>query len=350
MSQGLPDLPDEPPADTPRTAWDDWHNAVRDEVVPEFVSWFSYELSGVQLLPALHHLAKLSAPGRKALSDLVLASLVQWEAGWQSATITKVAGADWRTTITSPLKYWLTRLPWLTDGSPVEPLRRRWLVPESLLRNQRERYAHLDPLSLALARRLNVEPQLQRTVADLGLNVYPTENEWTGPELLDALAASCNDGRVPAGRFDVFVGLLRDAWRHLDPDEGLPRTFLVRSGQRKLSPRAGSELADVFLPDERGRARSLQEYGKPILEMEIYDARRTADALRALTGVNRACICLAGYFSTNTGLKWAWKAEVQSRDEVALARWFRSRIASTANTMPRGGNRTEAPACRRVRW
>ena len=53
---------------------------------------------------------------------------------------------------------------------------------------------------------------------------------------------------------------------------------------------------------------------------------------------------------TNTGLKWAWKAEVQSRDEVALARWFRSRIASTANTMPRGGNRTEAPACRRVRW
>ena len=61
-------------------------------------------------------------------------------------------------------------------------------------------------------------------------------------------------------------------------------------------------------------------------------------------------ICLAGYFSTNTGLKWAWKAEVQSRDEVALARWFRSRIASTANTMPRGGNRTEAPACRRVRW
>ena len=321
MSQGLPDLPDEPPADTPRTAWDDWHNAVRDEVVPEFVSWFSYELSGVQLLPALHHLAKLSAPGRKALSDLVLASLVQWEAGWQSATITKVAGADWRTTITSPLKYWLTRLPWLTDGSPVEPLRRRWLVPESLLRNQRERYAHLDPLSLALARRLNVEPQLQRTVADLGLNVYPTENEWTGPELLDALAASCNDGRVPAGRFDVFVGLLRDAWRHLDPDEGLPRTFLVRSGQRKLSPRAGSELADVFLPDERGRARSLQEYGKPILEMEIYDARRTADALRALTGVNRASMLEERYLID--GDPWTGVADgIPPLDETQYAAWL----------------------------
>ena len=58
MSQGFRNLPDEPPADTPRTAWDDWRNAVHNEVVPEFVSWFSYELSGVQLLPAIHHLAR----------------------------------------------------------------------------------------------------------------------------------------------------------------------------------------------------------------------------------------------------------------------------------------------------
>ena len=288
MSQGFRDLPDEPPADTPRTAWDDWRNTVRDEVVPEFVSWFSYDLSGVQLLPAIHHRAKLSAPGRRALSDLVLASLVQWETGWQSVTVTKVSGADWRTRITSPLKYWLTTLPWLTDGSAVEPLCRRWLVPESLLRGQRERYAHLDPLSLELARRLNAEASLQRTVADLGLNVYPTENEWTGPELLDALAAAWSGDRVPAGRFDVFLGQVRDAWRHLDPDKGLPGTFLVRTGQRKLSTRAVGELADVFLPDERSRARSLQEYGKPILEMEVSDARRTADALLAVTRVNRA--------------------------------------------------------------
>ena len=274
MSQGFRNLPDEPPADTPRAAWDDWRSAVRNEVVPEFVSWFSYELSGVQLLPAIHHLAELSAPGRKALSDLLLASLVHWEADWQSATITKVAGADWRTTIKSPLKYWLTTLPWLTDGSAVEPLRRRWLVPESLLRGQRERYAHLDPLSLELAHRLNAESELQRIVADLGLNVYPTENEWTGPELLDALAVAWTGDRVPAGRFDVFVGLVRHAWRHVDPDKGLPSTFLVRSGQRKLSPRAGSELEDVFLPDEGSRARSLQEYGIPTLEIGVHDAGR----------------------------------------------------------------------------
>ena len=321
MSRGFRDLPDEPPTDTPRTEWDDWRSIVRDEVVPEFVSWFSYELSGVQLLPALHHLAKLSAAGRGALSDLVLASLVQWETGWQSATIAKVSGADWRTTITSPLKYWLTTLPWLKDGSVVEPLHCRWLVPESLLRGQRERYAHLDPLSLELAHRLNAEPPLQRTVADLGLNVYPTENEWTGPELLDALAAAWNCGRVPAGRFDVFVGLVRDAWRHLDPDKGLPGTFLVRSGQRKLSSQAGSELADVFLPDERGRARSLQEYGKLILEMEVHDARRTADALRAVTGVNRASMLEERYLID--GEPWTGVVDgIPPLDETRYAPWL----------------------------
>ena len=178
MSQDYRHLPNRPPATTPRAAWDDWRNAVRAEVVPGFVSWFDYELSGVQLLPALHHLERLSASGRRALSDLVLASFAQWGAGWESVTITKVGGAYWRTTITSPLKHWLTTLPWLKDGTAVEPLRRRWLVPESLLRGQRERYAHLDPLTLELARRLNAEAGLQSTVARLGLNVYPTEDEW----------------------------------------------------------------------------------------------------------------------------------------------------------------------------
>ena len=63
---------------------------------------------------------------------------------------------------------------------------------------------------------------------------------------------------------------------------------------------------------------------------------------------NARGICLAGDFSTNTGLKWAWEAKVQSRERVAFDPMV-SRIASTV-TMPRGGNRTQPPACRRVRW
>ena len=288
VSQYSPPLPDKLPAATPRTAWDDWRNAVRAEAEPPYLGLFDYELSGVQLLPVIHHLAKLSSSGRKALSDLLFDSLAQWDAGWEAATISKISGTGWRTHVTSPLKYWLTTLPWLMDGPDAEPLGRRWLVPESLLQGQRERYAHLDPLSLELARRLSAEPRLQLTLAELGLNVYPTEEARTGPELLDALAAAWSGGRVPAGRFDVFLGQVREAWQHLDPDKGLPDTFLVRSGQRKFSTREGSELADAFLPDDRDRARSLQEYGKPVLEMRPPDARRKADALLAVTKVQRA--------------------------------------------------------------
>ena len=103
----------------------------------------------------------------------------------------------------------------------------------------------------------------------------------------------------------------------------------------------GAGLADYFVEEKRLA-------GTP--GDTVFVASDSLDSLRRAFPNYFAGICLAGYFSTNTGLKWAWKAEVQSRDEVALARWFRSRIASTANTMPRGGNRTEAPACRRVRW
>ena len=241
MSRGDRRLPNEPPATTPRTAWDDWRTAVRDEVVPEFVGQFAYTLSGVQLLPAIHHLAKLSAPGKKALSDLVLVSFTQWGAGWESVTITKVAGTRWRTTITSPLKHWLTTLSWLKDGSADVPLRRRWLVPESLLRGQRERYAHLDPLSLELARRLAAEAGLQSTAASLGLNIYPTENERTGPELLDTLAAAWSGGRVPAGRFDVFLG------------QGARCVAASRLGQRTSRHVSGQERAAQALDSSRRR-------------------------------------------------------------------------------------------------
>ena len=111
MSQDSPHLPRQAPSGTPGLAWDGWRDAAREEATPPYVGWFDYELSGVRLLPALHHLPKLSAKGRKALSDLVLASLPQWDDGWESVTITKVSGHDWRTRITSPLKYWLTTLP-----------------------------------------------------------------------------------------------------------------------------------------------------------------------------------------------------------------------------------------------
>ena len=279
---GSHDLPSKPPITTPQPAWDHWRNAVREQASPYYYSVFSYALSGVRLLPEIHHRARLSSSGRRILSQLVLASLAHWDAGWESAVIKKTSGNSWSTPVTSPLKYWLKTLLWLSDRSDVDqPLEFRWLVPESLLRGQRDRYSHLDPLSLDLARRLIAEPKLKDALVRLGLNVYPTEEDRTGPKLLDALATAWNANRVPAERFDVFLGQVRDAWAHFDPRDGLPARFLVRTGRRRFSARGSDELADVYLPDDRGRTRSLREREMPILEMHASHANSMAEPLAA---------------------------------------------------------------------
>lgn len=289
QGSGFHQLPNEPPMGVPQDAWDAWREAVRAQARPAYDGLFDYELTEVNLLPEIHHLTRLTASGRDALSRLLLASLTHWPPGWDSVAINKTTGYGWSARITSPLKHWLRTLPWLRDRITLEqPLHRRWMVPESYLRGQRERYSHLDPLSLDLTRRLSNDPQLKDALMALGLNVYPTEDDRTGPALLDALAAAWTAGRVPPGRFDVFLGQLRDAWKHLDPDKGLPHTFLVRTGRRQFSAHDGDELADIYLPDDRDRTRSLHEHGRHTLEMLPLDGRGKADALSAATNIKRA--------------------------------------------------------------
>ena len=272
QGSGFHELPGEPPGGTPQGAWDAWRGAMRGAARPSYEGFFEYELSEVRLLPEIHYLTRLSSSGRDSLSRLLLASLGHWATGWDSVAINKTTGHGWSRRITSPLKYWLKTLAWLGDRANVEePLRRRWLVPESYLRGHRERYSHLDPLSLDLARTLNDDPELRDALVALGLNVYPTEGDRTGPALLDALATAWTARKIPPGRFDVFLGQVRDAWKHLDPDEGLPDAFLVRAGRRTFSTREGNELADIYLPDDRDRTRSLQEHGKQTLEMRVLE-------------------------------------------------------------------------------
>jgi hypothetical protein len=60
----------------------------------------------------------------------------------------KTTGNPWFVQLTSPLAFFLSTEMWLCDRADVEvPLQRRWLVPESLLVGQYDRFAHLDPLS-----------------------------------------------------------------------------------------------------------------------------------------------------------------------------------------------------------
>ena len=288
MSEYDYSLPTEAPTGVPQEAWDAWREATREDAKPSYNSSFEYRLSGIQLLPELHYLQALSPSGRSALSRLLIASFEAWLGSWESVTIRKLQGYGWSCRITSPLKYWLRTLEWFDDGGIVKPLEHRWLIPASLLGNQRKRFRHLDPLTFNLARRLEDKQELSAVLQGLGLNVYPEEQDRTGPELLQALATAWTDKRIPPGRFDVFLGQVRDAWRHLDPNKGLPDALLVRTGRRTFSARGRGELADVYLPDNRERTQSLLQHGKHILEMHPSDARRKAQTLVASTDIKRA--------------------------------------------------------------
>ena len=289
MAQYDYDLPRTAPSGVPRDAWEAWRAAVRVEAAPEYVGPFDYRLEDVLDLPELHGCGDLSQGGRRAFSRLVVDSMRGWPGGWERAIVRKVGGEASLRRITSPLKHWLGATPWLSDGAGGERLLAdRWLVPMSLLRGQRERFRHLRPLSRELSRRLDGEAELLETLQRLGLNVYPTDGERIGPELLDALAEAWRTGRVLPGQFDVFLGQLRHAWQHLDEGRGLPGTFLVRTAHRRFEVVDGPGLAGAYLPNDAAKGRALREEDKPVLEMEVAQANRLAGMLVDATPVRLA--------------------------------------------------------------
>ena len=295
MSGSHAELPENAPATIPQLGWDDWRDVFRAEVNPGYAGEFEYEVKDIKQLPIvdLLHRDDIADPARRALADLILASLTHWEDGWEKVTIKKRKRWPWSQQITSPLKHWLSTLPWLDDGHDgrQKALRHRWLVPASLLRGPKGRFRHLSPLPLPLAYQLAEDEKLLRGLERLGLNVYPTEDALTGPSLLNALAdvAAKAPGAMPAGGFDVFLGQVRQAWRHLDPDQGLPERFVVRPKPRTFEVRTAAELKDVYLPDHSANTRSLREHGQPILAIRPVEANgNVGDRLYDEVRVRRA--------------------------------------------------------------
>ncbi|MDE0257254.1 MAG: DUF3883 domain-containing protein [Gammaproteobacteria bacterium] len=293
MEKASPMLPDMAPDSVPQSAWADWREAVLEQVKPRRDKDFPYELQDVCWLPLLHR-EDLDALTHAALSGLILTSLTRWPKGWDEVTIgLRHARWDWTQRITSPLKHWLSTAPWLHDIRPggeglaregLQPLHRRWFVPKSLLRGQISRFRHLSPLSLPLAQRLSEDEERLEVLEKLGLNVYPTDDDRTGPALLEALAdvaKALADGAgatghdaIPAGGFDVLLGQIRHGWRHLDLDEELPTRFIVRTKPRMLAVRSPKELSDVYLPGHGWRTRLLREHGQSIIAMRPEEASK----------------------------------------------------------------------------
>ena len=314
MGKASPKLPDKAPPGIPQAAWGHWREVAQGEVKPKHKGWFKYDLKNVKTLSPLHQ-NDIRNTARLALSNLILASLPHWKEGWDKVTIAKVKDQPFKQQITSPLKHWLSTVPWLVDDSnpqalrgDPQPLHRRWLVPKSLLQGQSGRFRHLSPLSLQLARRLGEDEELLGALEGLGLNVYPTDDDTTGPALLEALAdvaETLADGvgptghqAMPAGGFDVLLGQVRHAWRHLDtePRDPLPTRFIVRTKPRTLTVRTADELKDIYLPGHGWRTRLLRDHAKPIVAMRPQEAggpigdRLVELGARRATGLEERCL------------------------------------------------------------
>ena len=323
------ELPPEAPAEVDQEAWDGWRAAARQETKPSHRGHFEYSLEGVRRLPELHGVETLSRRGRRTLSRLVLDSVCRWRSGWEQVTVRKVSGAlsTWR--ITSPLKHWLSTLPWLADGTGSErPLSERWLVPISLLQGQQDRYRHLRPLTIEMARNLGANPELAATLKGLGLNEYPTDGERIGPELLNALAAAWRALPELAASFNVFLGQVRHAWHHFDERRALPDEFLVWTGTRRFGGVDGGGLREVYLPDDAQKGRTVRESGKGVLEMQVRDATRLAALLAETTSIRRASALEERVLID--GAEWAGASDEVSGLEEARFRWLPAPLLTVA--------------------
>ena len=323
------ELPREVPVEIDQNAWDGWRKAVREEAKPRHQSWFEYSLEKVYSLPELHRVETMSRRGRLALSRLVLNSMCNWPSGWEQATVRKVHG-EWSTwKITSPLKHWLSTLPWLVDGSSGKrSLSERWLVPVSLLRGQQDRFRHLRPLTLEMSRRFEADLELTDTLKGLGLNVYPTDWESIGPELLKALAVAWRTQPELAARFNIFLGQVRHAWQHFDESSELPDQFLVWNARRRFDVLDGDGLRDTYLPDNAEKGRSVRESGKGVLEMRVRDANRLAELLVNETSIRRASVLEEKVLID--GAEWEGTPEEVTGLEDTQYRWLPAPLLAIA--------------------
>ena len=313
-------LPETAPDGVDDVSWENWRTSIKHEIRLRFTRSSSYSLERIYYLAELRHVSDLGLKGRRAFSSLVLNSMCRWSEGWETAIIQRqVPGSEWNQSITSPLNYLLRTMPWLSDGSDrIRPLSDRWYIPASYLRGQKERFRHLRPLTLEFSSRLERNDTLLTTLIELGLNVYPTDNKQTGPELLDALACAWREERVQPVGFDIFLGQLRHAWKHLDETEGLPRAYVVRIARRSFEVLDG--LQGVYLPDESEKERALKVQNKPVLEMEVRDARRLADVLSETTGIRRASELEE--LNLIDGVEWPGDSDIAYRLEETRYDWL----------------------------
>lgn len=166
------------------------------------------------------------------------------------------------------------------------------------------------------------------TLKGLGLNVYPTDGEHVGPELLNALAVAWRAQPELAARFNIVLGQVRHAWQHFDESSELPDQFLVWSALRRFDVLDADRLRDMYLPDNSEKGRSVRESGKGVLEMRVSDANRLAELLVNATSIRRASVLEERVLID--GAEWAGAPEEVTSLEDTRYRWLSAALLTIA--------------------
>ena len=178
----------------------------------------------------------------------------------------------------SPLAFALQKLPWILvedDGVKRSPAE-HWHVPHEKLHKREWLFAHLQPLPVDMAKRLDHNSCLRTKMQALGLPCYDEEEKATDTRLLNALATAVEHNTFR--HRSTFLGQVYSAWKNFPTDElDLPKCILVRRGvQNTLHVWNGEEATDeIYLPDDDQTIyRNITSFDRPVVIIEPKDAKR----------------------------------------------------------------------------
>jgi hypothetical protein len=311
-------LPEKPPAGIPTVLWEPYRQFARAQALVYYNGTFRYRMATLLAIPGMAHYDRLDWPARRALMDLILASLCQWPGGWERVICRKMTGSPNTPSVRSPLWFVLNQVKWLGFGTAEKTQwsapPARWHVPAKVLGGRSWQFDHLDPLPPTIAHRLDLDTNLASVLADLGMPQYDLDTPSGSLLLLNALAAAAesNEIRDP----NVFLGQVRSAWGAFEPQDtpSLPRKLLVHQ-EKRLVALTPTTAQPVYIPDSaRSFVSSLERFGLPVLAIDFPDANRLASTFIRVYGNAVVLTSTLDVLAVTDGKVWTEGAMENLRD------------------------------------
>lgn len=277
-----------PPPGLRKEFWMEYTAGACAEVRPPFAGYQPYQVGTIYTFPGMAEFQSLSDEVKLALSDLVIRSLPNWEAGLGKLAITKQGGQWNRLDVTSPLSYFLRSMPWLALREPrgvhwARPFE-RWYVPIDALAGRAKHFAHLRALPAMLAKTVGAIPALAAILHRLGMHFFDPHTTTEDPSLLMALTSAVGSAEVSDA--NVLLGQIREAWQRFRPASDAPPLPLVavRRHARQFTTVTPTETEPAYLPDSSAYISELEQFNFPVIAIGTADAKDMREWFTAAYG------------------------------------------------------------------